>query len=258
MTVGKNTLTFTRLVFVTDSGEVKRFEELNALSLADRRAKQAMEVEVTAPGSSVWKAYPKLYTNTRTNQMMANPDVKSSPLMDLYVSPQAYDPGQPARIEGTTVVLKKGESKSVDGVKIKFLDFSADRSQVQSARPHVTVNANYLVTTPETSEEKTAQLIMYFGNGSTEAATESPETPLPGKGRLKVRKVSPNDGTCEIELLGLMPGGDLKPATAETLSVDLTTKPLISFVWGGFYVMMAGGLVALLRRARDSRQAALA
>jgi len=42
------------------------------------------------------------------------------------------------------------------------------------------------------------------------------------------------------------------------LSVDLTTKPLISFVWGGFYVMMAGGLVALLRRARDSRQAALA
>ena len=33
---------------------------------------------------------------------------------------------------------------------------------------------------------------------------------------------------------------------------------LISLVWGGFYVMMAGGLTALLRRARDSRQAALA
>ena len=59
MTVGKNTLTFTRLVFVTDSGEVKRFEELNALSLADRRAKQAMEVEVTSPGGGVWKAYPE-------------------------------------------------------------------------------------------------------------------------------------------------------------------------------------------------------
>ena len=120
------------------------------------------------------------------------------------------------------------------------------------------MNANYLVTTAETSEEKTAKLVMYFGGGSAESATESPETPLPGKGRLKVRKVSPNEGTCEIELLGLSPGSDLKPATTETLSVDLTTKPLISFVWGGFYVMMAGGLVALLRRARDSRQAALA
>jgi cytochrome c biogenesis factor len=237
---------------------VKRFEELNALSLADRRAKQAMEVEVSSPGSGVWKAYPKLYTNTRTNQMMANPDVKSSPLMDLYLSPQAYDPGQPARIEGTTVTLKKGESKTIEGVKVKFLDFSSDRSQVSSDRPRVTVNASFLVTTPETSEEKNARLVMYFGGGSAESATESPETPLPGKGRLKVRKVSPNEGTCEIEVLGLAPGSDLKPATAETFSVDLTTKPLISLVWGGFYVMMAGGLLALLRRARDSRQASLA
>jgi cytochrome c biogenesis factor len=178
--------------------------------------------------------------------------------LDLYISPQAYDPGQPARIEGTTVALKKGESKTVEGVKVKFLDFSADRSQIASDRPRVTVNANFLVTTPETSEEKAARLVMYFGGGSQESATESPETPLPGKGRLKVLKVSPNEGTCEIEILGLAPGSDLKPATVETLSVDLTTKPLISFVWGGFYVMMAGGLVALLRRAKDSRQASMA
>src|SRR5450830_1113028 len=258
VSVGKNTLTFTRTVFVTDSGDVKRFEELNAMDLSDRRAKQAMEVEVSSPGRSVWKAYPKLYTNTRTNQMMANPDVKSSPLMDLYVSPQAYDPGRSARIEGTTFALKKGESKTVEGVKLKFLDFSADRSQVSSDRPHVTVTGNFLVTTAEVSEEKTARLVMYFGEAATESATESPETPLPGKGRLKLLRVSPNEGTCEIELLGIAPGGDLKPATGETLSVDLTTKPLISLVWGGFYVMMAGGLVALVRRARDSRQAAIA
>src|SRR5450756_1553389 len=239
-------------------GDVKRFEELNAMDLSDRRAKQAMEVEVSSPGRSVWKAYPKLYTNTRTNQMMANPDVKSSPLMDLYVSPQAYDPGRSARIEGTTFALKKGESKTVEGVKLKFLDFSADRSQASSDRPHVTVTGNFLVTTAEVSEEKTARLVMYFGEAATESATESPETPLPGKGRLKLLRVSPNEGTCEIELLGIAPGGDLKPATGETLSVDLTTKPLISLVWGGFYVMMAGGLVALVRRAGDSRQAAIA
>jgi cytochrome c biogenesis factor len=258
MTVGRNTLTFTRTVFVTEKGEVKRFDELNSMSLSDRRAKQAMEVEVTSPGSSVWKAYPKLFTNTRTNQMMANPDVKSSPLMDLYLSPQSYDPGQPARIEGTTVAMKKGESKTVEGVKVKFLDFSADRSQVSSDRPRVTVTGNFLVTTAEASEEKTAKLVMYFGGGAPESSTESPETPLPGKGRFKLRKVSPNEGTCELEFLGLAPGSDLKPATGETFSVDLTTKPLISLVWGGFYVMMAGGLVALVRRARDSRQAALA
>ena len=40
---------------------------------------------------------------TLNKGMMANPDVESSPLMDLYVSPQSYDPGSPAHAEGTVV-----------------------------------------------------------------------------------------------------------------------------------------------------------
>jgi hypothetical protein len=200
-----------------------------------------------------------MYMNQRTQQMMANPDVRSTPLMDLYVSPQSYDPGQPARVEGSTIALKKGESKSVDGIKVKFLDFNADRSAIKDAqRPHVTVTANFLVTTAEVAEEKTAKFVMYFGATAGGPATEAPDTPLPGRGRMRIKRVSPNEGTCELELMGVAAGGDLKPATAETLSIDVTTKPLISLVWGGFYVMMFGGLVALLRRAKDSRQASVA
>ena len=88
-------MTFNRVVFVNERGDVKPFEDLNMLSLDDRRAKQAMEVDVTSPTGKVWKAYPKMYLNQRTQQMMANPDVRSTPLMDLYVSPQSYDPGSP-------------------------------------------------------------------------------------------------------------------------------------------------------------------
>ncbi|MGA7990318.1 MAG: cytochrome c biogenesis protein CcsA [Thermoanaerobaculia bacterium] len=257
--VGRHTMTFTKVVFVNEKGDVKPFEDLNMVSLDDRRAKQAMEVDVTSPGGKVWKAYPKMYMNQRTQQMMANPDVDSTPLMDLYVSPQSYDPGQPARVEGSAITLKKGESKSADGIKVKFLDFSADRSAINDAkRPHVTVTANFLVRTAEVAEEKTAKFVMYFGATEGGPSTEAPETPLPGRGRMRIKRVSPNEGTCEIELMGVAPGGDLKPATAETLSIDVTTKPLISLVWGGFYVMMAGGLLALLRRAKDSRQAAVA
>jgi cytochrome c biogenesis factor len=59
----------------------------------------------------------------------------------------------------------------------------------------------------------------------------------------------------EIEALGVNPAGDLKPPTSESFSVDVTVKPLISLVWGGFYVMMAGGLLALVRRSRDAHAA---
>jgi cytochrome c-type biogenesis protein CcmF len=256
--VGRHTMTFNRTVYATDDGAIKTFAQLDAGRLADRRAKQAMEVEIASPSGKVWKAYPKMYVNQRTNQLMANPDVDSSPLMDLYISPQSYDPGSPAHAEGTVVGLKKGEAKTVFGVNFKFLEFEADRSQIQSERPRVTVTAHYLVTTATQSAEQVARYVMYIGQqeGNT---TESPETPIPGtNGRFKVRRTSATDGTSEIEVLGLNPAGDMKPATPESFSMDVTTKPLISLVWGGFYVMMAGGLIALFRRGKETRRAVIA
>jgi len=254
--VGRNTLTFVKTVFATEDGQIKGTAELDSTRLADRRAKQAMEVDVKTPTGKIWKAYPKMYVNERTRQMMANPDVRSTAVMDLYVSPQAYDPGSSARLEGTVATFHKGEVKTLHGVSFKFLDFSADRSAMASGNPRVTVTSSFLVTSATTAKELSAPMVMRMGAGG---GTESPETVIPGTaGRFRVRRVSANEGLCEIEVLGLDPAGDLKPATPESFSLDLTTKPLISLVWGGFYVMMAGALVALLRRGREARAAVLA
>ncbi|MEO6326353.1 MAG: hypothetical protein ABIT01_05485, partial [Thermoanaerobaculia bacterium] len=256
--VGRNTMTFTRALFVTEDGTVKRQNELDMTRLADRRAKQSMEIEVLSPRGKVWKAYPKIYMNAKTNQMMANPDVDSSAAMDLYISPQSYDPGTPARSEGSLLAMKKGEAKTVNGVGFKFLDFEADRSQVASARPRVIVTAHFLVTTADQAIEQAAQLVMPLGAAGAQGP-ESPETPVPGtKARIRMKRVSATEGTCEIEVLGLNPAGDVKAATVESFSADITTKPLISLVWAGFYVMMGGAVLSFLRRARDSRRAALA
>ena len=256
--VGRNMMTFTQALFVTEDGVVKRQDQLDMTRLADRRAKQSMEVEVVSPRGKMWKAYPKIYMNARTNQMMANPDVDSSAAMDLYISPQSYDPGTPARSEGTLLSLRKGEAKTVNGVGFKFLDFEADRSQVSSARPRVTVTTHFLVTTADKAIEQAAQLVMNLGGGGAQG-TESPETSIPGtKARVRIRRVSATEGTCELEVLGLNPAGDVKPATVESFSADVTTKPLISLVWAGFYVMMGGAVLSFLRRARDSRRASIA
>jgi hypothetical protein len=53
------------------------------------------------------------------------------------------------------------------------------------------------------------------------------------------------------------PADEHQPATVESLSVDVTHKPLIVLVWAGFYVMMAGGVLAFVKRARDARRAVL-
>ncbi|MFI5181141.1 MAG: heme lyase CcmF/NrfE family subunit [Thermoanaerobaculia bacterium] len=255
--VGSHTMTFTRAVVVNEDGVVKQQNELNPALLADRRAKQAMEVEVAVGGGKVWKAYPKMYENERTRQLMANPDVRSTPLADLYLSPQSYDPGTPSRIEGTKIPIRPDERKTLGGVAFTSKGFFMDRSQMNANPPSVAMNAKFLVESGGKSTEQTAKLVMFMGAQGEEGMQQAPEVPIPGvpNGRFRISRVSGSDGAMEIEVLGLSAGGDLKPPTPESFSVDVTFKPLISLVWAGFYVLMAGGLVALIRRGRDAHAA---
>ena len=224
--------------------------------LADRRAKQAMEVTVS-DGKATWKAYPKLYTNEKSGQLMANPDVRKSFFFDLYVSPQAYEPGAPPRAEGALAVLRKGEEKTVHGVNVRFLEFSTEGAHTEGGA--FTIGTKLAVTSSGSTAEVTPKFVVTLG-GSEGQRFENPLSPLPGTdaGQVRIRRVSPNDAAVELELLGLDPAGDLKPAVPESFSVDVTTKPLIALVWAGFYVMMAGGLVSMIKRAKDARQAAIA
>jgi cytochrome c-type biogenesis protein CcmF len=256
MQIGSHTMTFTRAIFVNEDGVVKSAGDLNQTNLADRRAKQAMEVEVKTTGGAVWKAYPKMYQNERTKQMMANPDVQSTFLGDLYLSPQAYEPGGPARSQGTVATVKQKEVTTVDGIGFQLVTFIPDRSRLNDPKPQVTINGKFKVTVNGKTSDVTAPMVMFMGD---EQATQAIPAAIPGtNGTFRLAKTMGADGPAEIEVIGLNPAGDAKPATPEQFTVDITNKPLISLVWGGFYLMMAGGIVAMVRRAMDARQAAIA
>ena len=257
MQVGRNTMTFTRAIFVNEDGVVKEAGQLNQMELSDRRAKQSMEVEVTSASGKIWKAYPKMYQNERTRQMMANPDVRSTFLGDLYLSPQAYEPGQPARAEGTVLGLKKGETGEAGPLKVQLVEFAVDMGQMDGSAKKVVVTGSFLVTTPKGPQSVKATLTANMGAAGQ--GQEATVVPIPGtSASLRMRRVSASDKSAEVEILGLDPAGDAKPASPESFTVDVTHKPLISLVWGGFYLMMAGGIVAMVRRAMDARRAAIA
>src|SRR6266545_123863 len=118
--VGDKTLTFLRVV----PGTATR--------------KQAMEIRVQTATGKVGYAYPKMYVNTKTGQLMANPAIRRSAVLDDYVSPQQYDPGQPERI-GRDVSLAKGTTSNVEGTGFTFREFNADRSAMLSGGKEVLV-----------------------------------------------------------------------------------------------------------------------
>jgi hypothetical protein len=53
------------------------------------------------------------------------------------------------------------------------------------------------------------------------------------------------------------PKSEYQAATTESLSIDVTRKPLISLVWAGFYVLMAGAMLALVKRSGEARRMVL-
>jgi cytochrome c-type biogenesis protein CcmF len=220
-------------------------------------SKQAMEVRVETPKGKTYYLYPKMYVNTRTNQLMANPAIKNSALFDFYIAPQSYDPGQPEQV-GRDVRLTKGTTTAIDGTGFTFRDFNADRSSMMQGGKTILVLTDVTVT-PADGTQHDATLRYIYHLDTEEAEAEDLDIPgVPG-GKMRVVAVSPKDGAVVLRMRGVSKdrASEYQAATHESLSVDVTRKPLIAFVWGGFYVMMAGAFLAFLKRAREARQATL-
>jgi cytochrome c-type biogenesis protein CcmF len=235
--VGDKTLTFLRVVPGTAT------------------QKQGMEVRVATAGGKLAYAYPKMYVNSRTGQLMANPAIRRSAILDYYLSPQQYDPGQPEKV-GRDVQLTKGTTQSIEGTGFTFREFNADRSSMMQGGKEVLVLTDLTITPPDGSKHDATVRFVYRLDG---AEPDSPEVEVPGVAGavMRVVAVSPSDGAVVLRLRGISkdPASEFQAATRESLSLEVTRKPLINLVWGGFYVMMAGGLLALFKRTREARRA---
>jgi cytochrome c-type biogenesis protein CcmF len=202
------------------------------------REKERMEVEVARAGQKPFLVYPKMFMNQRTRQMMVNPDIKSSPFQDFYVSPIEYDPGQP-RLQ-----LAKGQSGQVGNLQVRFVRFNLDvdgnaLAAMQQGRK-VTIGAELAVT----QEGRTFNVMPVYRLDAGSGSVEAPPMNLPGGGTVFVSGINASNGNVQLDVTGI--------AHAALLSIDVTRKPLIQLVWGGLYVVLIGGILALIQRARQA------
>jgi cytochrome c-type biogenesis protein CcmF len=238
--VGDSTLTFLRVV----PGTAER--------------KTAMEVRVQTPRGKTYYAYPKMYENSKTGQLMANPSIRNGVFSDLYISPQQYDPGQP-EVVGRDVRLAKGTTTNIEGTGFTFRDFNADRAAMMRGEKKVLVLTDLTITPPDgTQHDATIRYVFHLD----QQAPEAEELAIPGVpgATMRVLAMSPNDGAVVLRLTGISknPADEFQAATVESLSIEVTRKPLIALVWAGFYVMMAGGILAFVKRSGEARRAVIA
>ncbi|HVG06957.1 MAG TPA: cytochrome c-type biogenesis CcmF C-terminal domain-containing protein [Thermoanaerobaculia bacterium] len=204
------------------------------------REKEKMEILVTQPGRKPFFVYPKLFMNDRTRQVMANPDIRSTPFQDLYVSPIDFDPGQPQ------VQLAKGESGQIGGMDIRFVGFDLNAQgnamAQMAAGGMVTIGTEIEVT----RNGKPTTLKPIYRLNPANGAVDTPPMELPGGGAIFVSGINASDGAVQFQVTGIS-----NPAK---LSIDVTRKPLIQLVWYGLYIVLLGGAVATFNRLWQVRR----
>jgi hypothetical protein len=122
----------------------------------------------------------------------------------------------------------------------------------------VLVLTDVTVTPPDGTKHDVTLRYLFHMDGQEAEAQDVDIPGVPG-GRMRVVAVSPNDGAVVLRMVGVSrdKASEYQAATHESLSVDVTHKPLIALVWGGFYVLMTGAFLAFVKRSREARHATL-
>jgi len=105
-------------------------------------ARQAMLVEVRDPDGSTYVARPRMFRNEKSNQLVANPDVKVRLTHDVYVSPIEFDPGDQTG-GGDSVQLAKGQSVERGGLTLTFEGF--DMTGAHESGESIQIGARFSV-----------------------------------------------------------------------------------------------------------------
>jgi cytochrome c-type biogenesis protein CcmF len=211
--------------------------------------REGMEIRVENAKGDVYYAYPRLFMNDRTRQLMVHPHIHKLALMDLYVSPIEFDPGEPGGAD-RTVELRKGASATVGDTVVDFqgFDMNADGNAMTQMQAGGAVTIGAVLRVRRGGREESAMPLYRF---HPDGSVESPPLSLQAGGAVLLTGINASDGAVRLQLAGL--GGAGEAGTPARLSVDVTRKPLIRLVWYGLYLVLAGGLAAAANRLRQVR-----
>jgi cytochrome c-type biogenesis protein CcmF len=159
-----------------------------------------MVVEVTSPRGQNFVLKPRMWVNQKTNQLIANPDIKAFFTKDLYVAPVEFDPGKDAPVSGR-LMLAKDQPTSFRDWTLTFQGFDMSR---QNAVPGaLTVGVPVSLDRPDAGT-----VVLEPSMVSTDEGVQPVAVDIPGVAGAKLRAtgMSVDQGVVRVEIVGLSGG----------------------------------------------------
>ncbi len=172
----------------------------------------------------------------------AEPHIARGLLGDLYLAPAQYlPPSEAVAGSGNILDLGKGESQEIGGITLTFEDYDMGGHET-SDMVAGTIGARVLVEWDGGSEH----IIPRWSVGGE----QPPAVALPGgvDGLLRLQGIDADRGRVTLVYMGEDTPVDGR-AVGGLLTVELSEKPLMSVLWLGVLLVLAGGTIAIIRRA---------
>jgi cytochrome c-type biogenesis protein CcmF len=161
-------------------------------------ARDAMVVEVTDRRGRNFVLKPKMWVNQKSNQLIANPDIKSFLTRDLYLAPAEFKPGEEAAANAR-LMLTKNQPQEFKDWTLTFLGF--DLSRQNSVPGALTVGVVVEVERPDHEPVRLEPSVISMNDGTVQAVPV--DIPGVAGGRIRATGMSVDQGAVRIELLGL-------------------------------------------------------
>ncbi len=192
-------------------------------------------------------AKPIMYYSEFNQGIMREPDIVAFLTKDIYISPLSYDDGNVSPNK-EVLTIKKGESIQHGDLKITFEGFVLPEdfmTKMQSGE-ELNIGAKLIITS--NGKEYRANPIYGFSNGQR---IEKPDEIKDLNLKIYLNTVRASVGEVDI---AIEPLNSREPMMKkEIFAATVSIKPLVGLVWLGTVVIVAGFLLSMIRRLKESK-----
>ncbi len=211
--------------------------------------KDVVEIKV-ADNSGFYLAHPRLYFNKNADGTMREPDIKYGFLNDFYIAPLELRKTV-ASPDGSSLVLKKEQSKYISGLNVHFHAFRMQQDTLSNA---FTIGAELSIE----GKIKTYQITPSIKIGNKGRTSVPVMLRLENGSEIKVILSAFNANTKEVTLHfeGFSAASAEKTKNSEQLIVEVSKKPFMNILWLGTILILIGTIIALKTSKKNNKQTA--
>jgi len=187
-------------------------------------------------GSNRFMADPKYFIASENEGLMRKPFIKKYLSHDLYLSPQ----NQQTVGDGDKLILYKGQQLGIGDLGVRFVDFDLGSHDDGGAMKVGAV----LAISRDTLTEIVTPYLNFDGSGKRSLKADLPF----GEGTVILRDIQADAGMVSLQFSGVS-GIDI----IDLLVLEISTKPLINFIWLGLIMICVGTIISYFHRRRLQR-----